>query len=234
MKNLCLIPARSGSKGLPGKNTRPLNGKKLLEYTYETAMSAKLIDRIVLSTDCPVIAATALPYQVQVPFIRPAYLAEDTTPTSDVVKHAVDFYDQCGEHFDLVILLQATCPFRKAGFVDQCIEHFIESGADSFCSVMQVPHQFNPHWVFEPDENGFLKISTGDEKIIPARQMLPPAFARDGSVYIFKTDTIRNNKSVYGNKMSFLDSANQWHVNIDTMDDWAKAEMISNVLCSSN
>lgn len=234
MKNLCLIPARSGSKGLPGKNTKLLNGKKLLEYTYESAAGARLLNKIILSTDCPLIAETAYPYRVEVPFIRPQHLAADTTPTADVIKHALSFFDECGEYFDHIVLLQPTCPFRKAGFIDACISHFIASGADSFFSVMKVPHQYNPHWIFETGTNGFLQIATGEETLISSRQLLPPAFARDGSVYIFRADVIRQHKSIYGDKIAYLESENQWHVNIDTKDDWMKAEMIANVLCSVN
>ncbi len=166
--------------------------------------------------------------------MRPKHLAADKTPTADVIKHALQYFDGRGEHYDFVVLLQPTCPFRKAGFVDQCIRHFVSSGADSFFSVMKVPDHFNPHWVFEPRSGGFLQVATGEETPIPSRQLLPPAFARDGSVYIFRADVIRNCPSVYGSNIAYLDSQNQWHVNIDTPDDWMKAEMIANVLCSVN
>ena len=141
---------------------------------------------------------------------------------------------ECGERYDHVVLLQPTCPFRKPGFIDKCIEHFVASGADSLFSVMQVPDHFNPHWVFEPGENGYLNIATGEENLITSRQQLPPTYARDGSVYIFKADILRGQGSIYGEKIVHINSENQWHVNIDTHQDWAKAEMIANVLCSVN
>jgi CMP-N,N'-diacetyllegionaminic acid synthase len=234
MKNLCIIPARSGSKGVPGKNTKRLNGKKLLEYTYEAAVASKLIDKTILSTDSEIIAESAYPYRVEIPFIRPPHLAKDDTPTLPVIKHAIDFFDKEGEYFEYIILLQPTCPFRQAGFVDKCIEHFIASGADSLCSVRKVPHEYNPHWTFETDDAGFLKVSTGDESIIPSRQLLPPAFARDGSVYVFKADNIKKYNSIYGKKIAYLESENLLHINIDTKEDWAKAEMMANILCSVN
>ena len=134
-------------------------------------------------------------------------------------------------YYDNICLLQPTCPFRSEGFVDKCFENFVASGADCLVSVKKVPHEYNPHWVFEPDECGFLKIATGEEKIIPSRQLLPPAFARDGSVYIFKADNIRQHNSIYGNTISYLESDNLWHVNIDTTEDWKRAEMIANMLC---
>ena len=93
MKNLCIIPARSGSKGVPGKNIKRLNGKKLLEYTYEAALGSKLLDKSILSTDSEIIAETAYPYRIEVPFIRPPHLAKDDTPTIAVIKHTIEYYD---------------------------------------------------------------------------------------------------------------------------------------------
>ena len=230
MKNLCIIPARSGSKGVPGKNTKPLNGKLLIEYTFEAAQESLLLDKSILTTDCSAISQSARGWNIQVPFIRPAHLANDTTPTVEVIKHAIKFFDDREEYFDNVILLQATCPFRSKGFVDSCIESFIGSNADCLVSVKKVPHEYNPHWVFESDYNGYLKIATGEAAIIPSRQLLPQAFARDGSVYVFKADNIRHKNSIYGDTIAYLESDSLWHINIDTKEDWQKAEMIANML----
>lgn len=167
---------------------------------------------------------------VEVPFLRPSSLAEDTTPTAAVIKHVIDHYDSIGNYFDTICLLQPTCPFRSKGFVDKCIESFITSGADCLVSVKKVPHEYNPHWVFETDGNGFLKIATGDKEIIPSRHLLPPAFARDGSVYVFKADNIRKENSIYGKTISYQESDNLWHINIDTTEDWKRAEMIAKML----
>ncbi|HEX8358013.1 MAG TPA: acylneuraminate cytidylyltransferase family protein, partial [Segetibacter sp.] len=214
MKNLCIIPARSGSKGVPGKNTKPLNGRPLIQYTFDAAIESRLLDLTILSTDSVMIAEAVTSPSITVPFIRPMNLALDNTPTVDVIKHALTHFDNKGEYFDNIILLQATCPFRSEGFVDKCIETFVESGADCLVSVKKVPHEFNPHWVFITDEQGLLKVATGDKKIIPSRQLLPEAFARDGSVYVFKADNIRNKNSIYGESISYLQSESLWHVNI--------------------
>ena len=189
-----------------------------------------LLDKAILTTDCSSIAHSARGWDVQVPFIRPAYLANDTTPTIEVIKHAINFFDDRGEYYDNVILLQATCPFRSKGFVDKCIESFVGSNADCLVSVKKVPHEYNPHWVFEADNNGHLKIATGEEKIIPSRQLLPKAFARDGSVYVFKADNIRHKNSIYGDSISYVESDSLWHINIDTKEDWQRAEMIANMM----
>ncbi|MDB5193859.1 MAG: acylneuraminate cytidylyltransferase [Segetibacter sp.] len=187
-----------------------------------------------LSTDCQTIAATALNTAVEVPFIRPTYLASDTTPTYEVIENVITYYDFIEEHYDNIILLQPTCPFRAEGLVDACIMRFLSTGGDSLCTVREVPHEYNPHWVFQTNENGFMKIATGDEAIITSRQLLPKAYARDGSVYIFKADNFRQKKSMYGKNIAQYVCENQWHVNIDSHKDWMKAEAIANVLASMN
>jgi N-acylneuraminate cytidylyltransferase len=231
MKNLCIIPARSGSKGVPGKNIKLLSGKLLIHYTFEAALQSRFLDKIILSTDSTTIAGSVINTSIEVPFIRPQYLAEDTTPTLEVVKHALSYFDNKSDHYDNICLLQPTCPFRSEGFVDECFQQFVSSNADCLVSVKEVPHQYNPHWVFEADNYGYLKIATGEETIIPSRQLLPKSFARDGSVYIFKADNIRHHNSIFGKTISYLESDNLWHVNIDTMKDWKRAEMIAKMLC---
>lgn len=218
---------------MPGKNIRPLNGRLLIDYTFDAATSSQLIDKTILSTDCAEIAASAESTSVEVPFVRPDHLAHDTTPAVEVIQHAIHFFDARGEYYDNICLLQPTCPFRSKGFVDKCIENFVASGADCLVSVKKVPHEYNPHWVFEADDAGFLKIATGDKTIIPSRQLLPGAFARDGSVYVFKADNIRNKNSIYGDTIAYLETDNLWHINIDTADDWKRAEMIANMLLAN-
>lgn len=158
-------------------------------------------------------------------------MAQDTTSTLEVIKHALQYFDNKGDYYDNICLLQPTCPFRSVGFVDQCFENFVASGADCLVSVKEVPHEYNPHWVFEADRSGYLKIATGEETIIPSRQLLPRSFARDGSVYIFKADNIRKRNSIFGKTISYLESDYIWHVNIDTLEDWKRAEMIAKMLC---
>ncbi|WP_297821115.1 acylneuraminate cytidylyltransferase family protein [Segetibacter sp.] len=230
MKNLCIIPARSGSKGVPGKNIKPLSGKPLIHYTFEAAVECSFLDKIILSTDCTTIAESAKNASIEVPFLRPKYLADDTAPTLEVIKHALQYFDNRGEWYDNICLLQPTCPFRSEGFVDRCFENFVASAADCLVSVKLVPHEYNPHWVFEADALGYLRIATGEEAIIPSRQLLPKSFARDGSVYIFKADNIRNRNSIFGKTISYLQSDDMWHINIDTAEDWKRAEMIAKML----
>jgi len=122
-----------------------------------------------------------------------------------------------------VILLQVTSPFREEGFIDRAIEKFIQSEADALVSVLPVPHEYNPHWIFEADRNGNLRIATGENQIIKRRQDLPKAYFRDGSIYITKTEVIKQG-SFFGNQLTYIESNPDLYVNIDTMDDWKKAE----------
>ena len=224
LKILALIPARGGSKGVPGKNIKPLAGKPLIAYTIEQAKAAKLLDRTILSTDDPKIAAVAKEYELEVPFMRPAKLAQDHTGTLEVVRHALDFFEDRGERFDAVCLLQVTSPYRPEGVIDEAIRLFARERPDSLISVRRVPDEFNPHWTFEITDNGCLKIATGETKIIPRRQELPPAYHRDGAIYITSVDTIRNKDSLLGDDIVAFPIESPRLINIDTMDDWREAE----------
>ena len=183
-----------------------------------------LLDKSILTTNSVQIASVAASTSIEVPFIRPTHLSADHVPTAAVIKHVIEHFDKKDLRFDVICLLQPTCPFRTQGFVDKCIQAFFNSEADCLFSVKKVPHEFNPHWVFTPGSDGFLQIATGDTAIIPNRQLLPPAYARDGSVYVFKADNIRNHNNIYGSSISYLESDGKWHINIDTIDDWKQAE----------
>jgi CMP-N,N'-diacetyllegionaminic acid synthase len=223
MKILGLIPARGGSKGVPKKNIKLLGKKPLIEYTLDDAKNSRLITKIVVSTDDEEIAIAAEISGLKPPFLRPAELAQDTSTSLEVVQHAITFFESQNIFFDAVCLLQPTNPFREIGYIDKAIEKFISSNADSLVSVLPMPHEFNPHWAFEENELGLLKIATGEDKIISRRQELPKSFHRDGSIYITKTAVIKNG-SLYGNSIAYIENNPDFHVNIDTLKDWEKAE----------
>jgi len=224
LRVLGLIPARGGSKGVPGKNIRPLGGKPLLAYTAEAAHAATLLDRVVLSTDNENIRRVGMEWGLDAPFLRPAELARDDTPTLPVVQHALRFLADLGEAFEAVCLLQPTSPFRPAGLIDACIEMLSESGADTVMTVLPVPAKFNPHWVYFQGENGALYLSTGGQGPIRRRQELPPAFHREGSVYVSRTDVILNRDSFYGETVLGYPVNDSDPINIDSMEDWKRAE----------
>jgi N-acylneuraminate cytidylyltransferase len=223
MRILGIIPARGGSKGVPRKNIKLLGKMPLIEYTINSAKASKFLTDTIVSTDDEEIAIAAEISGCKPPFVRPSELAQDNSTSIEVVQHAIDFFEKQNIFFDAVCLLQPTSPFREAGFIDAAIQKFIEKQSDSLVSVLPVPHEYNPHWTFEEADNGLLKIATGDKIMIPRRQELPKAFHRDGSLYITKTSVIKNG-SFLGESVAYMESNPDFYVNIDTMEDWKRAE----------
>lgn len=224
MKVLGIIPARGGSKGVPRKNIKMLCGKPLLAYTADGALAARRLSKVVLSTEDEEIAQIGRDLGIEVPFMRPVELAEDTTPTMPVVLHAVKTLERSGESFDAVCLLQPTNPLRRPADIDTCIELMEESGADSVVSVLPVPETYNPMWVYWKASDGSLSLSSGEQEPIVRRQELPRAFYRDGSVYVTRSEVLTEHGNLYGRRIQSYEMDAQYAVNIDTPFDWEKAE----------
>ena len=224
MKVLGLITARGGSKGVPRKNIRLLNGKSLLAYTAETALEAKSLTSVVLSTEDFEIAEIGRQYLLDVPFMRPLELAQDATPSLAVVRHALLTLAEMGEHFDAICLLQPTNPLRRAADIDNCIELLAKSNADSVVSVLPVPHEYNPQWVFWMNGENQMSLVTGEKEPTTRRQDLPPAFHRDGSVYVTRCATVLEQGSLYGEHVKGYEIESEFSANIDTEADWLAVE----------
>jgi CMP-N-acetylneuraminic acid synthetase len=224
MRILAIIPARGGSKGVPRKNLKLLGGKPLLQYTIEAAQSCKSLDRIFFSSEDHELVALAQKNGLEVPFLRPDYLATDQAGTLEVLQHVVSELSAVGDDYDAVCLLQVTNPFRTTQLIEDAIQTFRKGKYDSVISVLKVPHEYNPHWVFEPAVDGSLAIATGEKNIIKRRQELPDAYYRDGAVYLMTVKTLMQENSLYGERIGYIESDESRHVNIDTMEDWNKAE----------
>lgn len=224
MKILGIIPARGGSKGIPNKNIKKLNAIPLLGYVAKDAIASKLLSKVIISTDSEQIGEIATQFGVEFPFLRPEEFSGDKAPSIDVVKHALTQLSQKGENYDAVCLLQPTSPFKPKGFIDTCIQKFISKDLDSLVSVLEVPHEFNPHWIFEETPSGNLKIATGEENLIPRRQELPKAYFRDGSVYLFTSKLVVEENKIVGGKIGYVLSDEFYYCNLDTMKDWDLAE----------
>lgn len=224
---LGLVPARAGSKGVPGKNARLLGGRPLLAHTADAALAATRLDRVVLSTEDPGLARLGEELGLEVPFLRPADLAGDATPMLAVLQHALDALDALdgAVPYDAVCLLQPTSPFRPPGLVDRCIERFEASGADAVATMVPVPPEHNPHWVYLAGADGRLRLATGEPEPVGRRQDLPAAFHRDGSVYVFAAAGVRAGHP-YGERVEAVVQDPAGLVNIDTPDDWARAEAL--------
>jgi CMP-N,N'-diacetyllegionaminic acid synthase len=220
---LALIPARSGSKGVPNKNSRPLAGRTLLEYAAEAANASGVIDRIVLSTDSERIAAEGRRVGLEVPFLRPAALARDDTPMLPVIEHALGALEQDGWIADIVVLLQPTSPLRRAEHIRDAVRQLRDTGADSVVTVVELPRHLSPDYVMRVEE-GRLEPFLAGAKDITRRQDARAAFARDGTVYAFWSRTLRETQSIYGRDCRPLVLAAVDSITIDTPSDWAEAE----------
>ena len=225
MRVLGLIPARGGSKSVPGKNIAPLAGRPLLTYTVAAAAAATRLDRVILSTDDEGIAEVGRAAGVEVPFLRPAALADDAAPTLGVVRHALDFLeaeeDDCP---DAVCLLQPTAPLREGRHIDEAIALLITEDADSVVSVCPVPHQYHAGFSFKI-EAGRLAPFLADGLRYTRRQDLPELFTRNGAIYVTRRAVIRGG-SLYGERCLPYRMAPEVSVNIDSPLDFLLAEAL--------
>ena len=198
---LALIPARGGSKGLPGKNIRPLLGKPLIAWTIEQALGSKYIDKVIVSTDSAKIARVAKRFGADVPFIRPKRLATDASKVIDTVFHAIEELKKDGLRFDYLVLLESTSPLRKEGDLDNAIKKLIDHSdkADSIISVGAIALE---HPVYAKRiSKGFVKAYFSINRIDTLRQGLPVAYFPYGVIYLSKILTMRKKKAVYAGRI---------------------------------
>jgi CMP-N-acetylneuraminic acid synthetase len=223
MNVLAIVPARGGSKGVPGKNVKPLAGHSLLEYTARAARESGVINRVVLSTDSAEIADEGRRVGLEVPFLRPARLAADDTPMLPVIQHALDATEQDGWHPDVVVLLQPTSPLRRPEHVRDAVRMLCDTKADSVVTVVELPRPLSPDYVMRL-EDGRLKPFLADGERITRRQDARPAYSRDGTVYACWRDTIERFGSIYGEDCRALLIDPRESLSIDSQDDWDAAE----------
>jgi len=225
LRVLGLVPARSGSKGVPGKNVRPLAGHTLLEYTARAARESGVLDRIILSTDSPDIADAGRRAGLEVPFVRPAMLAADDTPMVPVIEHALAELSR--EHWspEFVVLLQPTSPLRRPDHIREAVSMLRETGADSVVTVVEVPRHLSPDYVMRID-GGRLKPFLPDGAGVTRRQDARAAYSRDGTVYAFRRSTIERTGGIYGEDCRPLLIAARDSLSIDSPADWDEAERL--------
>lgn len=219
---LAIIPARGGSKGLPGKNIRPLNGKPLIAHTIEAALKAKEIDRVVFSTDSEEIAAVAKRYGAEVPFMRPAELAQDNSLAIDNYVYTVDRLIREGgkDIKDLVVLLP-TAPLRNSADIDAAVKLFREKQADSVISYYPAPHPVQWHRYI--DAKGVLRSFFPETKLAN-RQEEQKAYLPNGAIYIFNFSILKDLKVYYTDATYPYLMPAERSVDIDTIDDFNRAE----------
>lgn len=222
---LGLVPARGGSKGVPGKNVRPLAGHTLLEYTARAARDSGVIDRLMLSTDAPDIADAGRRAGLEVPFMRPAALAADDTPMLPVIQHALAETTKHGWSPDVIVLLQPTSPLRRPDHIRDAVTMLRETNADSVVTVVEVPRHLSPDYVMRIEE-GRLRPFLPDGAGVTRRQDARPAYSRDGTVYAFRRSTIERFGGIYGDDCRPLLIDATESISIDSPADWDEAERL--------
>jgi len=226
-KVLGIIPARGGSKGIPGKNIKLLGGKPLLEYTVDVARESEIFDRIILSTDTQEIAAVGKRLGIEVPFLRPAELAQDDTAMLPVLQNVVQFCEDEGWIPDVVVILQPTSPFRRASHLRKGYELLCGSQCDSVVSVEAVPGHYSPHVVMKIRE-GVLSHFLDEGAKVTRRQDAETAYTRNGYFYFTRRELIMGKNTIYGEDCRPVIIDEPDTVNLDTMEDWLQAEHIIN------
>ena len=183
-----VIPARGGSKGIPGKNKKLLNGKPLIQYSIDYARNFVSDNQICLSSDSQEIIDIANQLGLKVSFLRPKYLAGDQSSTFDVLKHAIEFFQNNNKNYKNLVLLQPTSPFRAKKHFEEAYKEVSEK-TDVVVSVTEESQ--NPYYnVYEEDETGGLKISKGSGNYT-RRQDCPPVYSINGSIYVFKIEALK-------------------------------------------
>lgn len=221
---LYIIPARGGSKGIPRKNVKSLDGKPLIHYSIEVARRLADDKNIIVSTEDDEIASIAQSTGLAVNYRRPMHLATDTAGSREMMLDAMDYADKMGVKYDKVVLLQPTSPFRSVEDVQNCIALY-RSDIDMVVSVVEA--SCNPYYnCFETDENsGFLNISKGDG-CYTRRQDVPKAWEYNGAVYVINPVSLREKTMGEFSRRIPYEMPRERSLDLDTPLDWVIAETV--------
>jgi N-acylneuraminate cytidylyltransferase len=223
MNCTAFIFARGGSKGVPRKNIKDLGGKPLIAHSIEVALKSKSIHRVIVSTDDEEIAQVAINYGAEVPFLRPAVLAQDASPEWLSWQHAVEFVSK-ERGLDIFVSLPATSPLRSVEDVEKCIEA-LDQQTDVVVTVKQASN--NPYFnMLRRDPAGFSELVIRPEKTITRRQEAPPVFDMTTVAYVTRPDFIKRASSIFDGRMKSVIIPDERAVDIDTAVDFALAEVL--------
>ena len=226
MKNIAVIPARSGSKGLPDKNIKPVNGKPLLAYTIEAALESGCFDTVHVSTDSERYAEIARRYGADVPFLRSAALATDTASTWDAVREVLARYDELGKRFDTMMLMQPTTPLRTGEDVKEAYALLQKKQAKSVIAVCEVDH--SPLWCDTIPDSGSMKGFGRKDLAWVNRQDLRPYYRVNGAIYLLSVNGINipPDDEIYEDNCYALFMDRKKSVDVDSEDDLALVEFL--------
>jgi CMP-N,N'-diacetyllegionaminic acid synthase len=229
MKTLCVISARGGSRGLPGKNIRPLLEKPMIVWSIEQALATPGIDRVVVSTDSEEIAAVARAAGAEIPFVRPDYLSTSEAGKFDVFKHAlVSCEEYYNEKYEFYLDLDCTSPLRDINDISACISRFREvrkhgvDGVFTVCDARKNPY-FN---LLETDESGALKICKNLPSTIVRRQDAPPVYEHVASIYVFSPEYIHSASYLLDGHTEGYDIGSEKSLDVDSDLDFLLVEYL--------
>lgn len=220
-----LITARGGSRGIPGKNIKPLAGKPLIAWTVEAALASGVLDRVIVSTDDRTIADTAAAYGAEVPFMRPAALAGDHSSHIDVVRHALDWLAEAGTPCDYVLTLQPTSPFRSPDDIRQAVALVHKQQPPAVIGVR--PAEDHPYMVQRLNEAGTLAAFVSTDLDYLRRQDFPPAYTINGAIYLTAVDVIREQGTLMPTGTLPYIMPPERSLDIDTPFDWHIADLLA-------
>ena len=221
---VCVIPARGGSKGLPGKNIKMFCGKPLIAHTIEQAKQSRYIDRVIVSTEDEAIAQISLEYGAEVPFIRPMELAGDSVATVDVLLHAIQLVGIQDQYlFDILVLLHTTTPMRSVEDIDNSIALLVEEKADNIFSVTEA-HR-NPYFnMVEINKDGYATLAKQGN--FTTRQAAPLIYDMNSSIYVWWKELLKEKKKIFLDKTKIYVMPKERSIDIDDNMDFKIAEMM--------
>lgn len=224
MRNIAVIPARSGSKGLKDKNIKELKGKPLLAYSIEAALSSEMFSCVHVSTDSELYAELGRKYGADVPFLRKSELATDTSTTWDVMRFVLEEYERSGIEFDTLTVLQPTSPLRTAEDIRNAFRLFEEKNANMISSVCEMEH--SPLWSNTLPENLSMSDFEDEKLAFLPRQELPVYYRENGAIYIVKTEHLYRKENIYKNGCYAFIMEQSHSVDIDSFMDFKIAEVL--------
>lgn len=225
---LCVVPARAGSKGLPGKNVRLLGGKPLLAWPIAAALGSLYVDRVVVSTDSQEYAAVALAAGADVPFLRPAELASDFSPSIDCILHAIDELERSRDLYDWLLLLEPTSPLTESSDVDTAIEMLAaaEGQAEAVVGITAMESQ-HPAYSVTRDASGRITPLRGQRFAdMPRRQDLAPVFNLDGSLYLSTISALRRERGFCHDRTLGYVTSQEKSMEVDSLTDFICIEAL--------
>ena len=223
---LGIILARGGSKGLPGKNIKPLCGKPLINWSIEQGLQCSFVNDLIVSTDCEAIASVAIEAGAEVPFLRPKALASDTSSSIDAIIHAIDYLDGLGRKYDYLLLLEPTSPLREIKDLEEAFRLIINKNLDSLVSVSEATTH-HPRFMFTINHNSCMVPYLNDQNCNSLRrQDLEPCYFLDGSIYLSSIKSLKNYRGFY-HANTYAHVLPKWKsLEIDDVDDFLMVEAL--------